>query len=452
MKINRIMKAVAACMISSAMLAGCSDISFGEQTLLRPPRATGDKAEIQTVIKEQAGSSYMLKYPQSGDYRSAVTMFEAGKDNKEYAVALYSTENDSKLNISVIAHDENKWECLGSFSNAGTGVDRIMFEDINNDGDKEILIGWSTYNSVQNTLSAYALENDTVREMAIDESYTELVIADITQDKSEDIVLLSLRNNQTPSTAKVLQYSEQEKRPIGKFVLELDSDVTAFANVECGKISGNKSGIVIDGEKSGGLLTTQVLWFDTKKQELCNPLVTVNDAGTLTNVTTRKDVITSRDIDDDGIIEVPVVSQMSAPTDTDASTVCSVTSWRELNTKDGSLNVKLNTVMNYTDGYYFVMPESWSGSVTAISDAENRRMDFYIWSSKTSSIGDKLLSVYRFTGSEWNKAEQDDFVMINGTKSNGTESVIAAEIFHTDSKDELNISKKEVKSSIVLIA
>ena len=37
-------------------LSGCSDIGFGEQVLLRPPRATGDKAAIQTAIEGQAGA------------------------------------------------------------------------------------------------------------------------------------------------------------------------------------------------------------------------------------------------------------------------------------------------------------------------------------------------------------------------------------------------------------
>lgn len=452
MKINRIVKSAVCCVITVFLLSGCADISFGEHAILRPPRATGDKAEIQTIIKEQAGGDYMLKYPQSGDYRSAVTLFETGHDNNEYAVALYSTGNDTKLNISIISHEDEKWKCLGSYNNSGTGVDRIIFEDLNNDGNDEILVGWSTYNSVQNNLSAYSIENGTVREMTIDETYTEIVISDITQDKSEDITLLSLRNDQTPSTARLLQYSEQEKRPIGKFSVTLDSDVTSFVNVQCGIAVDKRQCILIDGEKNNGQLTTQILYFDPKNKQLLNPLVSQNDDNSSVNITTRKNAATSKDINNDGIFEVPVVTQMPAPADTNAGAICSITSWRQLNPDDGILNTVMNTVMNYTDGYYLIIPEKWNGNITGISNAENREIDFYMWDSKNSVLGDILLKICRFTQTDWDKADKDKYVMIKRVKLNGTESVIATQIYKTNKNKKLNVNESDIKDMIKLIA
>ncbi len=451
LKVKKLMCAVSALILTAVMLGGCSESSFGEQALLRPPRATGDKAEIQTVIGKEAGGTYTLKYPQNGDYRSAVNLFESD-DGTEYAVALYSTESDSNMNVSIIAHEDGEWNCLGSFSNSGVGVDRIIFKDINADGKDEILVGWSTYNADVNTLSAYSMENETVREMVIDETYSNIIISDITGDKTEDIVLLSLRVNQLPSSVKLLQYSEQEKKPIAKFSLELDSEITAFSNIMVGKINKGKKGIVIDGEKSGGVLATQVIYFDSDEKKLCNPLVTIADNGSVANDTTRKDVITSRDIDEDGIIEVPVVTSMAAPRDVDAGTVCSMTSWRQLHTEDGSLQTKLTSIINYTDGYYFIMPDNWSSDVTALNDPDNRIITFYIWNSKTSSLGDKLLTIHRFTRSEWNKAEHNDYIMLETVKTNGKEAVIAAQSFHTDAIDSLNLTKNEIENCIRLIA
>ncbi len=432
--------------------SGCADVSFGEQMLLRPPRATGDKAEIQTVIKEQAGSDYMLKYPQQGEYRSAVTIFETGQKKNEYAVALYSTENNTKLNISVIAHESDGWKCLGSYNNTSTGVDRIIFEDLNNDGSDEILVGWTTYNAGQNSLTAYSIENNTVREMTIDETYTEIVVSDITQDKSEDIILLSLRNDQTPSSARLLQYSEQEKRLIGKFSISLDSGVTSFVNIQCGNLDKNTPCVIIDGSKNNGQLTTQVIYFDPKLKQLLNPLVSQNGDGTsVMNSTTRKNTVTARDINGDGIVEVPVVSQMPAPPDTDAGSLCSLTSWKQIDLSDGSLKTVINTVMNYTDGYYVIMPQNWSTNVTGITDAENRETNFYIWDGENSSVGEELLSICRFTNSEWDKADKKKYVMLADVELNGTEVIIAGQIFKTKNKD-LNLSVSDVRTSVCLIA
>ena len=450
---KRIIRSAVTGALCTALLCGCSDISFGEQTLLRPPRATGAKAEIQTIIKEQAGNNYTLKYPQNGDHRSAVTVFETGKDKNhaEYAAALYSTDNDSKLNLSVMKNDGEQWSWLGSFTNAGTGVDRLVLYDINNDGNDEILVGWTTYNTGQNTLSAYSLEEDSVREMSLNEIYTDIVIGDITEDKTPDIMLVSLRNDKSSSNIKLLQYSEQEKKPIGKFFLELDSEVVKFVSIICGKIDKNKSGIIIDGEKPGDILTTQVIYFDDESGELIDPLVVQNETQTVTNVTTRKDVITSRDIDSDGIIEIPVVSQLPAQPDTAPGAVCSMTSWEQMSVDKNVLKPKYNTVMNYNDGYYFMIPDVWNGSVTAISNAGDRCIDFYKWDSKTSVIGEKLISVTRFTSSEWEKADKNAYVVHKNVSNNQNEYIIAVQRYYKDNGDEMNINSDKLEKAVVLI-
>ena len=451
MKTGIIKRAAAVLSCAAIMLfSGCSETGLGDQTIMRPPRATGDQAAIQKVISEQAVGGYVLKYPKNGEYRSAINIFK-DSDGKEYAVALYSTENESKMKVSVILNENNEWKCLGTLENTGVGIDRILFRDINSDNHKEIFVGWSGYNSGINTLSVYSLENDIVRDMVVNENYTDIVITDITGDKAEDIVLLSLRNNQTPSSAKLLQYSDQEKKPIPKFSLDLDSEVTSFTSIQHGAIESGKEGIVIDGAKGAGQLTTQVIYYDPQAQALKNPLVTVNESGTYTNVTTRKDMITSRDINGDGVIEIPVVTPMPAPTDTDAGEICNMTAWKQISSKDGTLKTKQNTIMNYTDGYYFIMPDRWNKNVTAKNDPAKRSLTFYIWSSKNSSLGDKLLTIRRYMKTEWNSSDHKGSVMLQSISSSESEAVIAGEIFETKAMDSLNITKDELESSVKLI-
>ena len=109
-----------------------------------------------------------MKYPQKGEFRSAVNIFE-DSDGTEYAAALYSTDNDSRMHVTIMVHDKDKekdkWRSLGSCSNSGTGVDRIIYRDITSDGKGEFLIGWSGYNPGVNNLVVYSLYSDTVREM-----------------------------------------------------------------------------------------------------------------------------------------------------------------------------------------------------------------------------------------------------------------------------------------------
>ena len=425
------------------LLSSCSPVS-SENNMLRPPRATGDKAEIQHIISQQAGGKYTFKYPQTGEYRSAITM-KKEKAANEFALALYSPDNDTKINVCIISFIDSQWQCIGNFSNSGTGVDRVMFSDLNNDGTDEIIIGWTSYSNAQITLSAYSVA-DTAYEIAIEETYNNMIIEDVTGDDVSDIVLLSLSTLKNPSNFKVLQYSETEKKPVARYAIDLDPEIVSFANITCGNIAQNQKGIVIDGEKNGGILTSQVVYFDENANTFLNPLVTENENGTFSNPTSRKDTIYSRDSDNDSIIEVPVVTPLPAPAENTANHICSITAWKQYSVYNKALGTKTNTVINYNDRYYITVPNRWiNNTVTAVTDTDTRKMTFYLWNSKTSSFGDKLLEISRYTTEEFEKLDKSNIIPLNIENPN---AVFCAEIFITNADDELNITPEEVVNSV----
>ena len=527
--IGKIKKITAASLLVLTMLStGCSDTAFGTDTMLRPPRATGDKAEIQDIITQEAGGSYTLKYPQAGDNRSAIIMRNENKEN-EFALALYSTENDTKINASVIVYREQSWKCIGTFDNICSGIDRVMFKDIDGDKNEEIIIGWTSYNSPQKMLTAYSMTTDGIDEMKIDETYDEIVVSDIVDDQNDDIVLLSLSTQDSPSMATLLQYSEQEKRPISKYSLELDSDVTAFTNITVGDLAVNtndengikitassaktesskqesaksessvesskkesakpessaesskqesseskkpvsdvntknsannnnsakltdlkQNGIVIDCERLDGTLCTQIIYYDKVNNKLINPLTVKNSSGGYSNITIRSDAVYSTDINGDSVIDIPVVSQMMADVKENGANVCTLISWENYDAINRKMKLVINTVMNVKDGYYIAVPDRWNGNITARSDAETREMTFYLWNTKTSSPGDKLLTIYRFTEQQWNDVDKEGMFCLQNT-SKDSKAIYAARIFKTNANDELNVSEDEVKEAFVIL-
>ena len=64
--------------IASALLAvaltGCSPLGLDAQTLMKPPKATGERQEIYSVLEEKANHQLTLRYPKAGEYRSAIVM------------------------------------------------------------------------------------------------------------------------------------------------------------------------------------------------------------------------------------------------------------------------------------------------------------------------------------------------------------------------------------------
>ena len=74
-----------------------------------------------------------------------------------------------------------------------------------------------------------------------------------------------------------------------------------------------------------------------------------------------------------------------------------------------------------------------------------------MWNSETASLGDKLLEIHRFRRSEWDKAEQNNYVMLLSDQTKGKDYVIAGQIFSTAAKDVLNISKAELERNVKLL-
>ena len=53
-------------------ISGCSFSNFETSNLMHPPKATGEMAQIQALIEKTVGADILFKYPQNGDFKSAI--------------------------------------------------------------------------------------------------------------------------------------------------------------------------------------------------------------------------------------------------------------------------------------------------------------------------------------------------------------------------------------------
>ena len=74
-------------------------------------------------------------------------------------------------------------------------------------------------------------------------------------------------------------------------------------------------------------------------------------------------------------------------------------------------------------------------------------MTFYLWNSKTSSFGDKLLTIYRYTAEEWKNNNNTNIIELKNIDEQKSNAVFGAELFHTNADDELNITAEEVMNA-----
>lgn len=448
MKIKKLLAAIAAAITATAFLCGCSVISFDSSEIMRPPKATGDKAQIQEIIEQKAGASYTLKYPQNGKYKSAITQIDVDADGESESVAFFKTNGeDQPIHILIIDETDGKWQAIGDFENDGTEVDRLDFADLNGDGKSEIIVGWNVLTGGPNKLCAYFIKDEKVSQAVCDDVYKDFVIGSFSKDeKTKEIMLFSLFASEESASAKLVTCKDKEN-PV--FVVSstvgMNNETVSYENIVSGKISNDQNGVVVDGLSQSGDYSTQVIYYNKNISSLVNSFYTGTEDGALK--TLRKEKIFSSDIDNDEIIEVPVSVKMEKELNEKEENVANQICWSQYIIESNSYLANQTVVINSKYGYSMMIPDKWLSKVTARVDDGNATLTFYRWiSNKNSSKkGDVLLTVKVFDADDWmNSDKKDKFVLADKNSRYAYTYTIP------DNNDPLILSDSEVKGMFVI--
>ena len=443
--------AVAVALVISTLFSGCSLSALDAQSLMRPPRPTGERAQIHDELEKSAGGSLTLKYPSRGEYRSAIVMHSLVSAGQEDAIAFYQKKGDSAgINVMFIHKQEDSWKAIGDFNNPASTVDKICFGDVNGDGHDEAVIGWGSNINNSTTICVYYFDRGEIHELKLEQSYTEMVVMDFDDDRCDEIFTASVTVGDQPAIARLLRVKDNQPEIVGS--ANLDTKVTSYASTAAGIISetGELKGVVLDGRKSADTLVTEMLYWDEETSTLQSPFYDSN--AQTSNYTTRKTRAVSQSIGDSKIIEIPIVTPMPGYTADNAPDETSyLTNWHRFDEREGTLVRSVSMVMDYTDGYSFLVPDMWRGKVSTRMDAATRTLTFYEWvvadeTTGSGAMGAALLRLQVFTKDKWEKQEGTDgyYQLVDNNNL-----VFAASIPTPD--NALSLTINDIKSGFELI-
>lgn len=388
------------CMLTSAIiLIGMTACSFNipdNSDVMRPPRATGNKAEIQDCIEKQTGGEYTLKYARTGDYRTSIIMKDLTGDGEEESVALYTgADKSAGINVSIMDEINGSWQTIASFSGAFAEVDRVFFCDLNGDGCDDILVGWGSYGLLPSQLTAYVRINGEYRESSVEQTYSELICGSFTGNNCDSIILFTLGSPDQAAKASLVTMNDQKDKLKIASEVDMNPNVVEFESITKGYVNKDNFGVIVDGRTSNNHCVTQVLYRDSSEKELVNPLV--NNA-----LMKREDGLISFDINHDGIVEIPVREKMPSEDEEQDALIDALMSWNVYDEKSNNLKSVMYTVHNDSGGYLFTLESDLYGKVTARNDNNGATM-LYEWNTEayTPEKGNLIFTVKRFTDEQW---------------------------------------------------
>lgn len=423
-------------------LSGCSLNFKDPEDLIRPPKPGGELAGVQEALQAKVEkNSIILKNPKSGEYRSAYTRFDVDGDGADEAIVFYKQNTDTgKLHMNILDKDGGKWVSIADFDDIGTDIIEVQFCDLNGSGTPEMIVKCDSIESKQYHVTVYQCTAGAVNRL-LSRPYTEMTLVDMIGSGYPQLLLLHLNTTRHISRAYLMKLEPDatEMEYIGE--TELDGTVTDYTPLKM-----DRTGTVyVDGYFGPDIMVTELLQWEGGK--LTAPLMNKKEGYTSQN-TMRGVIITSQDINNDGIIEIPVNDVMAGQNSYTQDTIWLTTWYRYTPGTQETLQdftPVLTGAINFADSYMFVYPPEWVADVTVVADNEQRLWTFYRWDAKNQILGAKLLSIISTTKTQWEKEPIEGYTLL---KEKGT-TVYAVRLF--DEPSERALTFEQMEKNLIII-
>ncbi len=394
-------------------LCGCDMLAADTAELLSPPALSGDLKPIAEAIDASVDGAYDFKYPSRGDYRSAVVQEDINSDGIHEAFAFYSTTDGETItmHINAVTKRDDAWKSVAQQKIVAGGVDRVDFCDLDNDGIKEILVGWEIYGTSEMQLAVYGMSDSALTQRML-QKYTHFITCDLDENDQNEILLIKTAVAEQGNSAALFAFTQEGITEISSCAL--DSTVKTVNEPMVATLSNGKPAVYIDEIKGVGAVT-EVLFME--KGDLVNPLI---DAATGETLSTLRSVSFSvQDINQDNILEIPVQLEVPSVTNSELNEKLYLTNWCSFN---GERLVSQTTAMiNLNDGYFYTIPSKWIGNIAVLKDTENHLREIYRYDPEEMTVSDRLLYIKAVDKKDWDegkyKADGVKEIVNNGTTS-----------------------------------
>lgn len=403
---------LAACLLSS--LSGCYYYGAGAVTdnLLVPPKLTAKQSEIYKALEEQVGSNINLRYPKTGEYRSAFVIKNIDNEPTNEALVFYqkitNTTKPASLRLSILDQQENRWISTYEAAAEGTDIHQVDFSNFSTTDSMFIIIGYTMTSEQDNVMHIYRYQDGKITDL-FSQPYTLMQLVDIDNDGYQELVALTTvsgkDNLPSTTTANVIKYRKGGFEIVD--TVEMDAEVSSYLNVKTGFVGNNVSALYLDGMKGKNKMKTQILFYENGK--LQNNFALDKE---IDQQLTRQAGILSMDIDQDGIIEIPVLELMPGYTDqtelAEGNAQSAVrdnlyfTHWNVF--RDGKFEEKMLSYVNMSFGYALEIPEEMRGKITAQRFTETNEVVFYEYGG---SLADTWRELFRLRVRNQKEAEED---------------------------------------------
>ena len=349
-----ILAAVGMCLLLAA--GGCG-FSLSPEDLYSLPQLPEEYTELNIRLNQVMESGAEYAAPVSGNNIQPVQLEDLNGDGEEEAVAFFRNAADERpLKIYIFTPRGQSYEQAAVIEGTGTSIYSVAYEDLDQDGWKELLVGWRVNTDLQ-ALSVYTLHSGEPEELISGISYVKYAVGDLNGDELEELVVL--RSDQDGNgLADYYCWQEGTLQPrISARITSTMAELSQQGRVKNGTLADGTPALFVTGVEESSVMATDIL--AVRNEELVNILL--SDVTGVTSEVAPFCALYPEDINGDSVTEVPHPVATAAGAAEDDSSSHRI-DWYAFSS-DATSSIALRTYHSMEDGWYLVLPDSWIGQV-----------------------------------------------------------------------------------------
>ncbi len=266
----------------------------------------------------------------------------------------------STLRINFLDQKNGKWESVHDFSTGGTEIERVFISKLGTSKRKNVILGIGN----QAEKSAQIFFYDSKTNMAENPqqlgNYSIMDIRDINNDKKNELIMI---NSAPTGNIAQLKWLDNDNILVSGPQLALSENSNEIVQLIYGKLNNDITAVYIDSYINTNTIITEILYPETLDGTIYLKALPINNGETgPINKTIRQSSLTSKDIDGDGTIEIPINSVFKGYEEKPETEQIPMTNWYTY--ENNMLIRKYSSYYSITDGYAFILPMRWLDQVT----------------------------------------------------------------------------------------
>ncbi len=386
-----ILTALGVCLLTG-LLSSCSMVSANTEDLLEPPQLSPDQAALAEALERGLGTDdFTLKYPISGENRSAYLLCDLDNEPSNEAVVFYQLTGNDTIRMNILDQNERgEWESVYDMAGAGDDIYTVDLASLSSLDRNDLIISWKDRGRTELDIEIYSYETGTLSNL-FSGSGDRIYFMDINEDGYSEMVLLGWASSRDPSLQIVRRAGS---RVIARDEIILSSRAIDFTGLTLGKTLDGETAIYVDELISSSSAATDIVvlnGFNMDVVTAVEPSEEDERPDSLYDQTIRPAELTCQDYNGDGITDIPNSTLMPGYSSSDVDENIYRINYQNL--YDGELLPSYSVVSNQEMGYIFLMPDSWVNKVTVRRITETNEWQFVVYGSDLNSSGTVLLSL-----------------------------------------------------------